>query len=97
VYSVTVYNQYGASTSQEAQLVVKAANITLGLTPKLMIEGVTAKNYGVQYTTNLDQPIAWTTLTNITLAQPTQIWYDYDTDASLPDKPQRYYQVIAVP
>jgi hypothetical protein len=96
-YSLTVYNQYGASTSQEAQLVVKVANLTLGLTPKLTIEGVAGKTYAIQYATNLDEPVTWTTLTNITLTQLSQIWYDYDTDASLPDKPQRYYQVIAGP
>jgi hypothetical protein len=96
-YSVIVYNQYGAVTSQEARLEVKAAHLKLGLAPKLAIGGVAGKTYGIQYTTSLEEPVSWTTLTNITLDQPTQTWYDYDADTSLPEQPHRYYQVIAVP
>jgi hypothetical protein len=97
IYTVQVYNSYGVAMSQPATLTVKAAKLSLGLTPKLTIEGVAGKTYGIQYTTNLADPIQWLTLTNLTLSQPVQVWYDYATEATAPDQPKRYYQVIASP
>jgi hypothetical protein len=96
-YAVQVYNSYGVAVSQPATLTVKAAKLSLGLTPKLTIEGVPGKTYGIQYTTNLADPVQWLTVTNITLTQPFQVWYDYATDATAPDQPRRYYQVIVAP
>ncbi len=82
---------------QPATLAVEAANLTLGLTPKLTIEGVGGRTYTIQYTTNLAEPIQWQTVTNVTLTQSVQIWYDYATDATAPNQPKRYYQVITAP
>jgi hypothetical protein len=96
-YAAMVWNQYGSAVSQEAAITVKTAGLTIGLVPKLRIDGVVGQRYGIQYVTNLTEPINWITLTNLTLAQPIEVWYDFETDTRAGDHPQRFYRVMPAP
>jgi hypothetical protein len=95
LYSVVVSNAFGSVTNTPEQVVVNPAGISFGgLYPSVLIQGVVGYNYIIQSTTNLSNTNAWITLTNLTLSQPTQLWIDSNTDASLPTNPMRYYQVL---
>ncbi len=96
-YSVVVSNSVSSVTSATAPLVVNPAGISLGLYPGLTIEGTVGKTFGIQYTTNVTDTNYWTTLTTVTLTQPTQLWMDTNANVSSGSNPQRFYRVIAVP
>jgi len=96
-YQVKVTNKYGSVTSTPAQLVVNPAGITLGMYPGLTIEGTVGKNFGIQYTTDVTATNSWTTLTNITLTQPVQLWLDTGVNVYDGTQPRRYYRIVAIP
>jgi hypothetical protein len=58
------------------------------------ISGVIGYSYVIQASTNLASTNAWTTLADLTLTQPVQLWVDTNADASLPANPHRFYQVL---
>lgn len=94
LYSVVVASPFGSVTNTPEQVVVNPAGIAFGgLYPSVIIQGVVGLNYFIQSTTNLANTNSWVTLTNLTLTQPTQLWVDTNTDASLPVNPLRYYRV----
>jgi hypothetical protein len=93
LYSVVVSSAYGSVTNTAQQLVVNAADISLGAYAGVTINGVAGYNYTIQYSTDLSNTNGWITATNITLQQATQIWSDYSTDFRNPQ--QRFYRVIA--
>jgi hypothetical protein len=76
-------------TSDPANLVINPANVEIALYPGLQIGGIVGQTYGIQYSTNLANTNSWIGLTNLTLTQPTEIWYD-SVPASLA---QRFYRV----
>src|SRR5206468_12748652 len=80
-YWVVVSNSFGSITSNPAFLLLNAAGISLGLYPGLTIDGVVGNTYGIQYTINLTDASSWTTLTNLTLTDPVQLWLDTSSDA----------------
>jgi len=94
LYSVVVSSAYGSVTNVPALLVVNPANVTLGLYAGLTIQGVTGYTYGIQYSTDLTDTNSWVTLTNLTLAQPSEIWVDTSVDVHAPGNPKRYYRVV---
>ncbi len=94
LYSVVVSSPLGSVTNAPAQVVVTPSGISLGLYPGVTIIGVVGYSYIIQTTTDLSDSNSWVTLTNLTLAQPVQLWVDTNTDASLPAHPQRFYQVL---
>lgn len=75
-------------------MVVEPAGVALGCSPTLTISGVHGYNYVIQSTTNLANTNSWTTVTNLTLTQPVQLWADTNVDASSPFNPTRFYQVL---
>jgi hypothetical protein len=95
-YWVVVTNSLSSATSPHASLAVNPAGVSIGVYPGITIVGIVGKTYGIQYATNLDSPM-WNILTNLTLAEPTQLWLDTDTDVTSGNRPRRYYRVIAVP
>ena len=80
-----------------AALTLGAAGISMGLYPGLTIAGVVGNTYGIQYTINLTDASSWTTLTNLTLTDPVQLWLDTSSDATDGTIPHRTYRVVAVP
>jgi hypothetical protein len=94
LYSVIVTSALGSATNSPAPVTVEPARISLGLSPSITINGVAGCTYIVQSTTNLSNPNAWITLTNLTLTQPVEIWADTTTDSTRPGSPKRFYQVL---
>ena len=96
-YSVEVSNASGSVTSSNALLTVNPAGVTLGLYAGLTIEGAAGNTYGIQYATNISPTTVWSTLTQITLTQPVQLWMDTNVDIATGASPRRFYRVVAVP
>jgi hypothetical protein len=96
-YTLTATNLYGTATSQSAFLTVNPSGVSLGLYPGITIDGVVGKTYGIQYVTNVTAVNTWTSLTNLTLTQPVQIWFDAGANLGSGDHPQRFYRVVPVP
>ena len=84
LYSVVVSSPFGIVTNVAARIVVNPAGVSLGFSPTLTINGVVGYSYIIQSSTNLRDTNAWTTLTNLTLEQPVQLWVDTNVDATSP-------------
>jgi len=94
VYRVVVTDAASNTTnSQPATLVVKSPGVSIALYSGVTIDGVTGQTYGIQMTTSQANTNSWAGVTNVTLAVPTQIWYDSQPAS----QPQRYYRVVPGP
>lgn len=91
MYNVVVSSIFGDASSTPAQLVVNPANVSIKLCPDIVIQGTVGYSYLIQYSTNLSDTNAWTTLTNLTLSQPIQYYDDISDEAALP---RRFYRVL---
>lgn len=93
-YSVVVNNLYGSVTSAPpANVVVNPAGVSIALYPGVRIDGVVGFTYGIQFTTDLSNTNSWIGVTNLTLTEPVEIWYD-----SVPATfPKRFYHVLPGP
>jgi hypothetical protein len=96
-YKAMVTNSLGMATSASATLLVNPAGVSLGLYPGLTIEGVVGKIYGIQGATNISDTNGWISLTNITLTQPTQLWFDATASVWAGNNPRRFYRVVPLP
>jgi hypothetical protein len=94
LYSVVVSSPYGSVTNAAYQVVVNPANISIGLYPGVTISGVAGYSYIIQSSTNLGNTNGWVIQTNLTLTQPVQLWIDTTVNASLPNNPQYFYQIL---
>jgi len=94
LYSVVVSSAYGSITNAAYQVVVNPANVSLGFCPSLTIGGVIGYSYIIQSTTNLANPNAWNTLTNLTLTQTVQLWVDTNANAWSPNNPTYFYRIL---
>jgi len=94
LYSVVVNSAYGSITNAAYQVVVNPANVSLGFCPSLTIGGVIGYSYIIQSTTNLANPNAWSTLTNLILTQPVQLWVDTNANVWSPNNPTYFYRVL---
>ena len=94
LYSVVVSSSLGSVTNLPAQVAVYPAGVSLGLYPGITIDGVVGYNYTIRRTTDLSNTNAWVTMTNLTLAQPVELWVDTNVDASLPANPKHVYEVL---
>jgi hypothetical protein len=92
LYSVVVSNSYGSVTNTPEQVVVNPANVSLGLFAGVILQGTVGYNYSIQSSIDLSNPNSWTTLTNIILSSPVQIWSDYSVDVH--KGAQKYYRVL---
>ena len=95
LYTVVISSPLGSVTNTPYQVVVNPANVSLGLFPGVIINGVVGYNYAIQGSSDLSNTNGWVTLTNITLTNPIQIWYDGTSDTTKPANPHRYYRVLA--
>jgi hypothetical protein len=95
-YTVVVSDSLtNTATSNPATLIVKPANVSLGLYAGLTLAGEVGKTLGIQYSTNLADTNSWSTISNITLMQPVQLWVD--TSINVATNGERFYRVVAVP
>lgn len=92
-YSVVVSSALGTATNTPAQVVVNAAQVSLGFSPTLTINGAAGYSYIIQRSTDLTNTNNWMTLTNITLTQPVEVWVDTSVDASSPLNNKLFYSV----
>jgi hypothetical protein len=95
LYHVVVTSLLGSVTNTPAQLVVNPANVSLGFYAGITIDGVPGYTYGIECSTNLSDLNAWTSLTNVTLVQPVQLWIDTSVESRGPGNNGRYYRVTA--
>jgi hypothetical protein len=87
-YTVSISNAFGHVTSAVAKLTVNAAGVSIDLYPGLTIEGVVGTTCTIQAKTNLEDP-DWVTVATVTLAAPTQVWYDPQPAREI----KRFYRV----
>ncbi len=92
-FTAVVTDSYGSVTSAPAYLTVNPAGVSIALYAGVTIDGVVGLTYGIQATTNLNQTNLWFGLTNVTLNQPVQLWYD----SQPANQPRRFYQVLPGP
>ena len=92
-----VSNSLGSLPSISALLIVNPVGVSLGLYPGLTIVGAVGKMYGIQFITDVSTTNSWTSLTNLTLEQPTQLWLDTSADVRLGNQPRRFYRVVPIP
>jgi hypothetical protein len=70
-------------------------SIWLGLYAGFTISGAVGKTYGIQYASSLTGTNNWTTITDITLMQPVELWVDTSVNVSGENK--RFYRAVSVP
>ncbi len=95
LYSVVVSSPLGSVTNAAAQVIVYPAGVSLGFCPSVTINGVIGYSYIIERTTDLTNTNSWVTLTNLTLAQPLQLWVDTSVDATSPAGSKYFYRVLA--
>ena len=90
-YTVTVQNAAGTVTSTAA--VVTATDIALyaGLT----IAGRVGQRYRIDYTTSLNEPVVWTSLSTVTLTSSPMVFFD--SSASANSQPKHFYRAVSIP
>jgi hypothetical protein len=93
VYAVVVNSGYGVVISDSATLTMNPAGVSLALYAGVTIQGVVGRTYGIQYSADLKQANDWAGLTNLTLTQPFQLWYETQPA----NQPRRFYRVIPGP
>ena len=75
---------------------VTPPGVSLGFSPTLTITGTVGDTYTIQSSTNVANPNAWTTLTNLTLTQPVQVFIDTNVNAASPASLGTFYQALPV-
>ena len=80
-YSVVVTSAFGSVTNTAAQVVVNPAGVSLGMYPGLTVTGTVGYVYSIQSTPSLSNTNGWITLTNLTLQQSPELWFDSNVRA----------------
>lgn len=94
LYSVSVSNPLGSITNAPQQLVVNPAGVSLATYPGITIEGVVGYKYVIQRSPTLSDTNSWVTLSTLTLTQPTILYVDTNSVASMPGNPPQYYRIL---
>jgi hypothetical protein len=84
----------GSVTNTPAQVVVNPAGVSLGMFPGVYVSGVVGYTYAIQASSDLTNTNGWTTVANLTLVQPVQLWVDTAVNALSPTNPHKYYRVV---
>jgi hypothetical protein len=97
-YSVVVTSSWGSVTNRPARVVVRPADVSLGVYPDVhptvMLHGVVGYAYIIQRNGVLDNSNGWTTVATMTLTNPVQVWKDGDVNTTLSTNAQRFYRVL---
>ncbi len=96
-YSVVVSSGLGSVTNAPATVAVYPGQASLGLYPGITLIGTNGETFTIQRNADLTDSNGWSTVGSVTLTQPTQIWVDTNTDASLPTNPRKFYRIEAGP
>jgi len=81
LYNVVVSSSsYGSVTNTPEQVVVNPANVSFKLCPDVVILGTVEFIYTIRGSTDLSNPNAWITETNLTLTRPIEYWDDASVD-----------------
>ncbi len=91
-YYVAVSSTLGSTTDSTYQVIVNPANVSIKLSPDVVIQGTVGYTYIIESTTNLSDQNSWTVETNLTLTQPIENWNDNSTD--IDRSPRKFYQVL---
>jgi hypothetical protein len=94
LYSVVVANAYGSVTNTPAQVVVNPAGVSIGTYPGITVTGVVGNTYAIQRNTTLYDTNGWSTVTNLTLEMPVQLWVDTSANINSPTNVQHFYRVV---
>jgi hypothetical protein len=98
LYSVVVTSPLGSVTNAPALLVVSTAGVSISLCPGgcpgISVNGIVGQNYVIESTADLSDPNSWVVMTNLTLTQAVNTWVDTNTDVSLPENSQQFYQIL---
>ncbi len=94
LYSVVVSSSLGSVTNIPAQVVVNAADVSLGFSPTVRISGVAGYSYVIQRSVDLTDTNAWVTLANLTLTQPVMLWVDTNVDVFTALSTKYFYRVL---
>jgi hypothetical protein len=92
-YSVIISNSLGSITSSNAYLTVNPAGVSVALYAGVTIDGVVGLTYGIQSNTDLSNTNGWRGVANVTLATPSELWFDVQPA----NQPYRYYRVVPGP
>jgi hypothetical protein len=92
-YVVVSSGTLGSATNATYQVIVNPANVSIMLTPDVVIQGTVGFNYIIESSTNLGNPNSWIIETNLTLTQPIESWNDNSEDVR--SRPQKFYQVLS--
>jgi len=84
----------GSVTNKPAQVVVNPAGVSFGMFPGVYVSGVVGYTYAIQASSDLTNTNGWTTVANLTLIQPVQLWVDTAVNALSPANPHKYYRVV---
>jgi hypothetical protein len=79
--------------SKEAALSMSVAGTSINLYAGVQVQGTIGFTYGIQSTTDISQIQSWVGLTNLTLNQPSQLWFDLQPA----NQPKRFYRVVPGP
>jgi probable HAF family extracellular repeat protein len=94
VYSAIVSSaSAGETESTPASLTVQPVCVSIELHPGLLIGGITGQTYRIDYVESLSATNDWLFLTNVTLTQPDQLWFDPQPARAR----GRYYRVLPTP
>lgn len=88
-YSVLVSNTEGTNTSQTATLWLNS----IKMFPGVVVHAPIGSPVTVRYTTNLQPPILWTALTNLTISSSPTVVIDYEA----PPEPRMYQTIPSTP
>ena len=94
LYSVVLSSPLGSVTNKPAQVVVNPAGVSFGMFPGVYVSGVVGYTYAIQASSDLTNTNGWTTVANLTLIQPVQLWVDTAVNALSPANPHKYYRVV---
>jgi hypothetical protein len=79
--------------SADSGQTARPASLSIRLYAGVTIDGVIGQTYGIEYSTDLNDPTAWRGLVNVTLSATKQTWFD---PQSASDR-QRYYRIVPGP
>jgi hypothetical protein len=72
-------------------------SVSVGLYPGVTFSGFVGTSYMIQRNPDLANSNGWTTVANVSLTQPVQLWVDTNINSTLPTNPHYFYRVLPGP
>jgi len=80
-------------SSEGATVLTPLPTASITMHAAITVEGQIGSQYGIQFTTNVNDPTSWRGLANVILTTPKQVCYD----PHLASTPQRFYRIVPGP